>query len=521
MLYNDLIVFTKIVTEKENNMKFAMDDLITETFRLDKIARLYCDKKIKDFFSYDFSSYEEYEKKRAEYENFFSHSTLLENVEIFEEIKFLSIIPEKYKGYEDRYKFCSRSIKRNKIHPKFEKFSGHFDEEFGPCDEKRSFKHSLIEMAKLMNTAPEISQFDENKPVFPTLYAMSKKGKILQWTIFVEDNHFFTVEGQEGGKLTQSANTFAYGMNIGKKNETTPTKQAFLVAFSKFKKKYEEGFREKHEMLTDAPYFQPMLAQEYDKYKKFLFKNNVRVFIQPKLDGVRAISEKNSLMSRDGKAYVSCPHLLQNQFLFDGELYSHDFKDDFNKIISLCRKTKPTEKDFESSKENIFYFAYDFPEYMGTFSERFEALKKALETLNNPSYKLVETHEVHSFEEIEQYHEKFIEQGYEGTMVRMDIFPYEKDTRAKQLLKKKDFKDSEYEILDVIEGEGGRSGKIGSLLLKLSDTQTFNSSVKGTHEYITQLWENRNELIGKLATVKYFQLTPDGVPRFPVVIKIS
>jgi hypothetical protein len=40
-------------------------------------------------------------------------------------------------------------------------------------------------------------------------------------------------------------------------------------------------------------------------------------------------------------------------------------------------------------------------------------------------------------------------------------------------------------------------------------------------DYLEELWNSKDKLIGKQATVKYFNLTPDGKPRFPKVIKID
>ena len=39
-------------------------------------------------------------------------------------------------------------------------------------------------------------------------------------------------------------------------------------------------------------------------------------------------------------------------------------------------------------------------------------------------------------------------------------------------------------------------------------------------EYLSQLWTDKDKLIGKVATIKYANLTPDNKPRFPKVIAI-
>ena len=123
---------------------------------------------------------------------------------------------------------------------------------------------------------------------------------------------------------------------------------------------------------------------------------------------------------------------------------------------------------------------------------------------------------------MEKYHEKFLEDGYEGSILRLDLGEYE-NKRSKQLLKKKDFVDEEFTIVGAEEGEGGRAGTIGYFIMahdKIKD-KTFKSNVKGDFEYLAEVWKDRKKYIGTKATVKYFNRTPDDVPRFPFVIKLN
>jgi DNA ligase-1 len=103
-------------------------------------------------------------------------------------------------------------------------------------------------------------------------------------------------------------------------------------------------------------------------------------------------------------------------------------------------------------------------------------------------------------------------------MVRLDK-PYE-NKRSKSLLKRKEFQDKEYIILDVIEGEGNRAGGAGAMTFANEQGVRFNSNIKGSREYCAQLLKEKVDLIGKPATVKFFNLTPDNIPRFPFVTAI-
>ena len=352
---------------------------------------------------------------------------------------------------------------------------------------------------------------------FPILYKYTNKGQVQTWQITAEDDHFYTEEGIQGGTITTSKPTFCKPKNVGRSNETTPEEQALAEAQAKWQKKVDGGY---NEVLSDEKkFFEPMLAHEVGKYKQLLF--TVPTFIQPKLDGLRAVNEKNTLMSRNGKPYVACPHLYQNTTILDGELYNHTYHNDFNKIVSLCKKQKPTPEELDEAKEKVQMWVYDYPGHKGKFSDRLMALKKWFATNKNDSFVLVPTYQVKTLADITRYHEEFLELGFEGSILRLDLGDYE-NKRSKQLLKKKDFVDEEFTILDAVEGEGGRAGTIGFFIMKLDDTdKTFKSNVKGDFEFLTDIWNNRKQYIGTQATVKYFARTPDNVPRFPYIIKLN
>lgn len=361
----------------------------------------------------------------------------------------------------------------------------------------------------------------------PIIYKYTSKGQIQQWEIIVEDNKFYTKEGIKDGKLTQSLPTFCEGKNIGKANETSPEEQAIIEAKAKHQKKIDIGGYAENISDSGAKFFEPMLAFEYSKYPDILFKK--KTFVQPKLDGLRCDNANNKLASRNGKPYVACPHLEQGSVRLDGELYNHKFKDDFNKIISLCKKKKPTKEELEEAAEKVQMWVYDFPEHNGVFSERYKALEEWHKYFckENSSIKIVPTFLVTSMDEVIKYHARFIEEGYEGTIIRIDLRPYE-NKRSKQLLKYKDFIDEEFEIIGYEEGTGGRIGTIGFFVMKHDkiEGQTFKSNVKGDFDFLKDVWKNRDSYVGTMATVKYFNRTPkteDGgdVPRFPYIIKLN
>ena len=354
------------------------------------------------------------------------------------------------------------------------------------------------------------------------LYQRALKKKVNTWEIEVEDNKYRTITGFEGFKLTTSDWTLCSA-----KTYCTAEEQALKEAQAIFDKKLELGYFEDINDIDKSTLFKPMLAQKYEDVDI-----TFPCYTQPKLDGIRCIIKADGMWTRTGKKIVSCPHVfdeletvfeMQPDLIFDGELYNHQFKHDFNKITSLVKKTKPTLSDLEASKHLIEYHIYDLPSSNKSFDGRLEDLQDLISDLFNcfssSSVVYVTTQEVNNQKELDEFYHDWMEEGYEGQMIRTNS-NYE-NKRSKTLLKRKEFSDDEFKILAVNEGTGKLAGRVGHMMFKSKSGHYFSSTVNGTQEYLSELWEQRDELIGKFATVKYFNLTPDGVPRFPKVINID
>lgn len=347
--------------------------------------------------------------------------------------------------------------------------------------------------------------------IFKTLYKRSVTGKISEWTIETEGNKFRTMSGFIDGQKVISEWTVCEA-----KSYCTAEEQAVKQAKALHKKKMDLGAFEDINDIDKPVYFKPMLAHDYNDYKA---KIKYPVATQPKLDGVRAIVQESGMNSRNGKELISAPHIHEAlkplfekypDLVFDGELYAPKDSCDFNKIISCVRKTKPTPADLVESKNYIQYWIYDLPSHPGTFTERYKAL---LELELPDCCVIVKTEQADNENDISAYYSDYMADGYEGQMIRVLDSEYE-NKRSKHLLKHKSFMDAEFEIKGVVEGKGKLTGKIGKLIF-----DGFDSAVNGDHEYLEMLFK-RGDLIGKKATVKYFELTTDGVPRFPKVVAI-
>ena len=354
-----------------------------------------------------------------------------------------------------------------------------------------------------------------------TLYKRATNGKVLEHTIEVMGHAYRTHSGYVDGVITTTEWTYCVGKNIGKVNESSPEEQAYREAKAEWKKRTERNYFANVSEIDNGTMFKPMLAHKWEDYAN---KVHYPLYSQPKLDGIRCIVRCDGMWTRAGKPIISAPHIfeaLQPLFeqnpdlIFDGELYADKYANDFNAIVSLVKKTKPTAQDLKDSAAVIQYHIYDLPSTDATFTGRYQALKE----LNLPTCcVLVETNTANSSEEVDMLYGNYVDAGYEGQMLRLDL-PYE-NKRSKSLMKHKSFTDEEYVIVGFEEGKGNLAGMIGALVFETATGDRFTASVNGGWDHLKELWAERDTLIGQEATVKYFQITPDGKPRFPKVVAI-
>jgi DNA ligase-1 len=364
------------------------------------------------------------------------------------------------------------------------------------------------------------------------LYKRSTTGAVLFWDIEVDTNKHRTHSGQIDGVTTTTEWTICLPKNEGKLNATTADQQALKDAQSKWKKKLDrEQFVETFDNLDVVKFVQPMLAQKFeDRVNELNFNDGV--WVQCKLNGARCVATKDGLYSRKGSVWQSVPHIgdalkpfFENHpnVVLDGELFNNELRQDLGSIISLVSKKKITAIDLDKSKQIVQYHIYDTVDTTKKYKQRIFDVLGYIEEINSPYIKSVESQPVMSVGDIDFLLEEYEKQGHEGAIVRTNGV-YE-NKRSKHLLKYKTFIDDEFEIVDVIEGEGNLTGKVGKFELIDSRGEKFRASPVGSHEYWERMWQDRASLKGKIATVKFKELTPikdkkGGVPSFAKLIAI-
>ena len=362
----------------------------------------------------------------------------------------------------------------------------------------------------------------QNIVSFAPLYKRDSKGKVRVWTMQVGFNNedeagTRTISGLIDGQKVISKWNLTKAKNVSRRNATTAKTQAELEAKAEWTKNVAKEYFVDVSAIDSYTAFRPMLAYDFTKTPV------TSGITQPKLDGIRMVVNPRGLYSRSNKEIVSVPHIAEALADFikdhptvtlDGELYNHDLKDNFQRLTSLVRKTV----NLADSKELVQYHIYDMFDSASpdmTFMHRYHWIQNNVHLVDKKAVGLylVPAAICDTREEIDAMYRVYLQVGYEGLMVRQDA-AYE-HKRSKNLLKRKDFITEEYEVVEVHEGQGNWAGYAKSLTLKMPDGTTFSSGIKGSQAKLRALWENPD--IG-WATCRYFELSNDGVPRFPVTI---
>jgi ATP-dependent DNA ligase len=376
-------------------------------------------------------------------------------------------------------------------------------------------------------------------PNYPKLYNLQGNNKIYEWSIKIEKTSdsfgylIITSHGQTNGKQIVHTNEIKEG-----KAKRTSLEQAILESNRKWEnKKTKELYCVDINNINNSNnsvemIVRPMLANKFifELYKNNskAFKIQLPAFVQKKYDGIRCLSYiKNGkviLESRKGVEFENF-EILKSQlkkllekfpenFYLDGELYTQQL--DFEVISGLVRmsekKCSLEDKVMINEIEYHIYDIFDTNQPELTYQDRYLILKNMI---FEPLCKKVETFIAKELFEIKDMHDAFVQDGFEGIMVRDMNGKYEPNKRSKYLQKYKVFMEEEFEIIGFHEGSGDEKGAI-VWECKTHDNKSFAVRPKGTFEFRKKLFDNGSTYIGKMLTVIFQEYSSDNVPRFPV-----
>jgi len=361
--------------------------------------------------------------------------------------------------------------------------------------------------------------------MYKKIYKKDTNANIRFLCVSTFEDGLAQTSGIEGTDNPVTHRKFCKGKNIGKSNETSPSEQAILEGEAIIKDKLTKGYFETIEEAGNEEVILPMLAHDYFNHiKKVNWKDNW--YVQPKFDGMRCLafvkaSGSVKLISRTGKEITTMNHIkkelskLKIDIILDGELYVHG--ENFQENMRYIKKY------VSGLSERIDFHIYD------TINE--DAFIKRSEKVNNilnsgiefKSLKPVFSCTCLDYEALKMYHKNFIGQGYEGTMLRKRNSLYKVNGRSQDLLKYKDFKDLALPILDIVPYDTNPS--IGSPIYHWPGARghdlgpdILGSGIRASHEKRKEMLENKQNYIGKIYEVRFFEYSDKGVPRFPITI---
>jgi DNA ligase 1 len=353
------------------------------------------------------------------------------------------------------------------------------------------------------------------------LYKKDSKGKLRVLEIFAEGDQVVQRSGLFDGKRSETRSS-CIGKNIGRSNETSPEEQALSEAEAKIKKKLEKEYFTTKEEAEGSEVLLPMLAKDYKKeFHKIDWSKDV--FMQPKFDGMRCLAILDpdgsiQLLSREGKniqeQYGSMGHIIKNlkectasqkRVVLDGELYAHGLS--FQENMKLIKKYRG------DATHEIKFNVYDMvrPE---NFTIRLLKISMIVENLEH--VKISNTVWSVTKDMVKSYHEKFLAEGYEGSIIRHGNDGYKVKGRSSSLLKYKDFLDGDFEVVDIVPFE--KYPEQGKIFCKDNGGNGFYATPKMSHKDRESLLKNKAKYIGKIANIRYFEKTDEGVPRFPIFV---
>ena len=271
---------------------------------------------------------------------------------------------------------------------------------------------------------------------------------------------------------------------------------------------------------TDSNGFlKPMLAKDSNKCQTSVL--NKRLLCSTKLNGVRCLMQFSEgeihAISRGGKEYNVPTTLIREALedffkeypsvILDGELYNHGHH--LQELSGIARL-----KEWEDRCNILEYWIYDIADSTKTFEERLEFLMLLKDKLKGISkIKVIDHIETNSFREIQNLHNKWVNEGYEGLVARKPNSTYQFGKRGSDMIKVKEYMEQEFEIIDY---KDGLRDEDFCFILQTEDGKPFAAKPIGNRELKDRYLRDIDEIIGKQGTVKFFEWSREGVPQQPI-----
>lgn len=205
--------------------------------------------------------------------------------------------------------------------------------------------------------------------------------------------------------------------------------------------------------------------------------------------------------------------------VLDGELYIH------GRSLQYISGAARLEKDAVRCEE-LGYYIYDVMDGDTQFEDRLDILESIADILGigfDPSKtwsgdelqcQMVPHVTVTGWTNIKKLHDEYVDEGFEGVVIRDPSKVYNFGGRTNAMIKMKMYQDEEFEITGLSEGLRDEDM---CFICVTSDGLEFRAKPMGTRELKQQYRDRLEEIVGKMATVKFFYYSDDGVPQQPTL----
>jgi ATP-dependent DNA ligase len=273
----------------------------------------------------------------------------------------------------------------------------------------------------------------------------------------------------------------------------------------------------------------PMLAKSSTQCQNSVLDKVM--YCSKKLNGVRCMMKwspelnKVITISRGGKDYnASTTHLTAEvsdflkknpTYILDGELYH--FGHYLQELSGIARL------DHWEDRCNILqYWIYDIADGEKIFKN--ESKKKIEDRLtileemqvlfaNNPKIHILEHIRTESWDAIQKLHDRWVKEGFEGLVARKPDKVYEFGKRSSTMIKVKQYQEEEFEIIDYSEKLREEDF---CFIMQTKDGKVFEAKPIGDRQIKADYINNIDNIIGRMGTVKFFELSKDGIPQQPI-----
>lgn len=361
-----------------------------------------------------------------------------------------------------------------------------------------------------------------------TIFKKDSKGKLRFLTVEAENGWLTQISGLVGGKSV----TYSKEMkpkNMGRSNETTKEEQADLEMASLITKKLKLDYFSSKEEALESNNVLYMGAKNWED-EKHKIKEEISLFISRKYDGMRCLAhvvqgKSVKLMSRQNtdilEKHKSMMHLIPQLInlpsgVYDGELFNME-------IGSFQEQMKAIKKYRPGVSEKIDFNVYDMYHETDPYSERYNTF--FINIVNNdcglnvkivPQIAFMHKKDITvTTDYIKNLHDKYISEGYEGAIVRVNPNYYECNKKSSQMLKVKQFFDIAAQIIDIVpqEADPSKGQVVAKTLESVADVKkgtVFNSGMAVSHKEQAYMMSNKDEYIGKTGEFRFFEATDDG-----------